>query len=231
MPWLKYLKFNLTRILIVLFYGKVYGFKKLRRWRMKMKTLVWAILACFTMGLFLISCNKPTDELDRAEKALQAARDAGALENAADQYASAEDKLNEGKNLMDKRSYSEARDALIEAAQLAELARQASLESQGLEAVTTAPTPVVPRVERPALSSSHVVVKGECLWWISEYKQVYNDPFQWPLIYQANRDQIKDPDLIYPDQVFRVPKDTTLNEIKKARKSAGAPRPYLPPGY
>ena len=79
------------------------------------------------------------------------------------------------------------------------------------------------------LPTSHTVVKGECLWWIAEYKQIYNDPFMWPLIYKANRDKIKDPDLIYPGQVFRIPREFSLEELKMSRKSAGAPRPYLPP--
>ncbi len=199
---------------------------------MKSKTLVMVVLACLAMGFLMLGCNKPTEELQRAERALAAARDAGAPEYAADQYRSAEDKLNEGKDLMDARSYNKARDAFIEAAQLAELARQAALDAQGgEEVVTPAPTPVAPKVVEPGMPTSHVVVKGECLWWIAEYRQVYNDPFQWPLIYHANRDQIKDPDLIYPDQNFKVPRNATLDQIKKARKSAGAPRPYLPPGY
>ncbi len=62
----------------------------------------------------------------------------------------------------------------------------------------------------------HTVAKGECLWWIAEYEDVYGDPFQWPLIYKANRDQIKDPDLIYPDQVFEIPRDATQEEIEAA---------------
>lgn len=79
------------------------------------------------------------------------------------------------------------------------------------------------------LPTSHTVVKGECLWWIAEYKQVYNDPFMWPLIYKANRDQINNPDLIYPKQVFQIPRSYQLDEVKESRKSAGAPKPYLPP--
>ncbi|MCF8105251.1 MAG: LysM peptidoglycan-binding domain-containing protein [Desulfohalobiaceae bacterium] len=75
----------------------------------------------------------------------------------------------------------------------------------------------------------HKVVKGECLWWISEYRQIYNDPFMWPLIYKANRDKINDPDLIYPGQVFYIPRTFGLDELKESRRSAGAPRPYLPP--
>ena len=101
------------------------------------------------------------------------------------------------------------------------------------------PTPVV---EKPTLTpmqeyelkysklpTSHTVVKGECLWWIAEYKNIYNDPFMWPLIYKANRDKIKNPNLIYPGQVFEIPRDFSLDYLKKCRRSAGAPRPYLPP--
>ena len=92
------------------------------------------------------------------------------------------------------------------------------------------PTPEeIYRMNYQKLPTSHTVVKGECLWWIAEYKQIYNDPFMWPLIYKANRDKIKDPDLIYPGQVFRIPREFSLEELKMSRKSAGAPRPYLPP--
>jgi len=58
--------------------------------------------------------------------------------------------------------------------------------------------------ERP---STHRVVKGECLWFIAGYDQIYANPLQWPLIYKANMDKIKNPDLIYPGQVFIIPRD------------------------
>jgi nucleoid-associated protein YgaU len=51
------------------------------------------------------------------------------------------------------------------------------------------------------------VYKGECLWKIASYPEVYGDAVKWPLIYRANKDQIKDPDLIYPNQVFEIPRD------------------------
>jgi hypothetical protein len=60
--------------------------------------------------------------------------------------------------------------------------------------------------EAMRLPSTWTVRKGECLWWISGYEQIYNNPLEWPRIYEANRDQIKDPDLIYPDQVLRIPR-------------------------
>jgi nucleoid-associated protein YgaU len=70
--------------------------------------------------------------------------------------------------------------------------------------------------------TEHVVIKGETLWWIAEYKQIYDDPFQWPLIYKANRSKIKDPDLIFPDQVFAItrPPELTDDMIKEAIKFA-----------
>lgn len=85
--------------------------------------------------------------------------------------------------------------------------------------------------EYDALPVSHTVTKGECLWWISEYKHIYNDPFMWPMIYKANRAKIKNPDLIYPGQEFEVPRyGFDLEEVKMARKEAGAPWKALEPG-
>ena len=51
------------------------------------------------------------------------------------------------------------------------------------------------------------VYKGECLWRIAGYQEVYDNAAKWPLIYRANKDQIKDPDLIYPNQIFEIPRD------------------------
>lgn len=68
------------------------------------------------------------------------------------------------------------------------------------------PLDVKPRQikEKP---TTHVVKKGECLWYIAGYEDVYGNPLKWPLIYKANKDKIKDPDLIYPGQVFAIPRD------------------------
>ena len=50
-----------------------------------------------------------------------------------------------------------------------------------------------------------VHMKGEYLSMIAGYGQIYGDTMKWPRLYRANRDQIEDPDLIYPDQVLNVP--------------------------
>ena len=57
--------------------------------------------------------------------------------------------------------------------------------------------------ERPA---THTVKRGDTLWDLAQ--QYLGDPFQWPQIYQLNKDAIKDPHWIYPNQVFNIPGGT-----------------------
>jgi len=66
--------------------------------------------------------------------------------------------------------------------------------------------------ERPSLGKGYgqqgggdyTVSKGDSLWTISGQSGVYGDSYQWPLIYKANRDQIKDADLIFPGQSLAI---------------------------
>ncbi len=51
----------------------------------------------------------------------------------------------------------------------------------------------------------HTVVEGECLWMIAGMEYGHPYYYKWPLIYNANRDLIKDPDLIYPGWNLKVP--------------------------
>ncbi len=53
----------------------------------------------------------------------------------------------------------------------------------------------------------------DCLWRIA--LKVYNNARLWPLIYVANKDQIKDPDLIFPGQRFVIPL------VEKEKKEPG----------
>ena len=50
---------------------------------------------------------------------------------------------------------------------------------------------------------TYTVVKGDSLSRIAQHQ--YGDANKWRRIYEANRDLIKDPDLIYPGQSFRIP--------------------------
>ncbi len=45
----------------------------------------------------------------------------------------------------------------------------------------------------------------DCLWNIAGKIEIYGDPFMWPKIWQANTDQIRNPDIIHPGQVLQIP--------------------------
>jgi nucleoid-associated protein YgaU len=56
-----------------------------------------------------------------------------------------------------------------------------------------------------AETKTYVVVKGDSLSKIA--KRFYGDAQDWKRIFEANRDQIQDPDLIHPGQELRIPGD------------------------
>ena len=50
---------------------------------------------------------------------------------------------------------------------------------------------------------THTVVKGDTLSHIA--KHYYGKAGKWPAIYEANRDQLDNPDRIKPGQVLKIP--------------------------
>jgi len=50
---------------------------------------------------------------------------------------------------------------------------------------------------------THTVEKGDTLSAIA--KQFYGKSSEWNAIYEANRDQLDDPDKIFPGQVLKIP--------------------------
>lgn len=56
----------------------------------------------------------------------------------------------------------------------------------------------------------------DCLWNIAKKPKIYNNPFLWPKIWQGNRDQIKNPDIIHPGQVLKIPPKADLTKEEKA---------------
>ena len=62
---------------------------------------------------------------------------------------------------------------------------------------STAPKPAAPAEQ------IYTVAAGDSLSKIS--KRFYGDANQWKRIFEANRDQIKNPDLIHPGQKLKIP--------------------------
>ncbi len=100
-----------------------------------------------------------------------------------------------------KRAEEEAQRLLEE-----EKARQASLKAEAEEAARKeqatlpSPKPISKTKPKTEPATSYNVGEGETLWTISAQPEVYNEGLLWPLLYQANRDQIKDPRQIFPGQ-------------------------------
>ncbi len=69
----------------------------------------------------------------------------------------------------------------------------------------------------------------DCLWNIARKKDIYDNAWMWPKIWQGNRDMIKDPDIIKPRWVLKIPAGKELSREEKSaasryyRKKAAAP--------
>ena len=61
-------------------------------------------------------------------------------------------------------------------------------------------------------TGSHIISikRGDTLWQISQ--KIYGSGFRYTTIYNANRNQIRDPDLIYVGQVFKLPDSPQSDE-------------------
>ena len=73
---------------------------------------------------------------------------------------------------------------------------------------TTAAEPAAPAPPPSSTGTSgtdqtYTVVSGDSLSKIA--KHYYGDASKWHRIHEANREQIKNPDLIYPGQKLRIP--------------------------
>ncbi len=74
--------------------------------------------------------------------------------------------------------------------------------------------PEVPAHPRPAPAVTgapgqvvHEVRRGDTLWHLSG--RYLGDPHQWPAIWDVNRDLVRDPDLILPNERLRIPAEPT----------------------
>ena len=62
------------------------------------------------------------------------------------------------------------------------------------------------KIPEGMLPEDYVIIKpGDMLWSISY--RIYGNPFKYVEIYNENKDQISNPDLIFPGQIFTLPKE------------------------
>ncbi len=71
---------------------------------------------------------------------------------------------------------------------------------------STASRPATPSAAAPNVTDrekTYTVVAGDTLSKIA--KREYGDAGAWKRIYEANKDTIENPDMIYPGQTFKIP--------------------------
>ena len=175
---------------------------------------IFALVLSVAVGCASTPEPEPADDSERlAAEAIASAQ--AAIEEAAAlgaEWRDAQSVLDEAKAAYEAGDY----DTAITLANQAEsMARQAIAD---LNASKPAPKP------QPSYST-YEVVAGDNLWNIAGSSSGYNDPYQWPLIYKANKGKINDADLIYPGQVFDIESSPSSSEVAAAinhAKSRGA---------
>lgn len=74
----------------------------------------------------------------------------------------------------------------------------------GTTPVAQAPPGGTTSFGEPIQGDSYQVVKGDHLWGIAV--RAYGDGYQWVKIWRENASEIKNPNLIYPAQEFKIPR-------------------------
>jgi nucleoid-associated protein YgaU len=97
-------------------------------------------------------------------------------------------------------------------------------ELQGVQATTAAPMTVTDAsgtrtIQQEPLTQSErnsvIIRRGDTLWQIS--RRVYGQGVRYTTIYLANEDQIRNPDVIQPGQIFGVP-DAALPDAEELHR-------------
>ena len=92
-------------------------------------------------------------------------------------------------------------------------------------AFTHAADPAPTLVSNPP--ARHVVQAGDTLWDISA--KFLREPWRWPEIWRMNRDQIKNPNRIYPGDVIVLERDADGRPFLRVGESKISPRIYEEP--
>jgi len=133
----------------------------------------------------------------------------------------ANDRIAYAKSIKADTNYRDAYNTAVTAARGAKVALDAKdyQESIGLSKSAIAAlaniAPVVakePPTAEPTLPQYYtvklVISRRDCFWRIAGFPFVYNDPWKWRLLYDANKDLLENPsnpDLIEPGQRFIIP--------------------------
>jgi nucleoid-associated protein YgaU len=169
--------------------------------------------------------------LSRAKDSLDHARSIQAEVNFKTEYATASTAVKGAKAALDAEKYDDSIALSKEA--LAALEGVRVVEKQ--PEVTPPPVVVTPAEEPPTLPAQYTVrlimSRRDCLWRIAGYPWVYNDPWKWKTLYEANKDVLTDPknaNLILPGQIFTIP--SLAGEKREGMYDPDTTYPEMPAG-
>lgn len=157
--------------------------------------------------------NKSKQYIAASKAIFDAKAAAAAAEAAGSPWRDTENLIGQAEQALSEGDTAKAIQLANEARRQAENAlRQAEAEKARLATAAAAPA-------APA-DTGYTVVRGDSLWRISGRSDVYGNPYQWPLLYKANRSKIKDADLIYPGQELTVNRNASDADISAAVRHA-----------
>ena len=63
---------------------------------------------------------------------------------------------------------------------------------------------------------SYVVQDGESLWHVAGQQEVYGNSYLWPLVWQANKEKVKEPYQLYKGLRLSFPAHPTIEQVSDA---------------
>lgn len=208
-----------------------------RLWRCGLALVVlWAVSGCSTSQIQDIStpeserspCNTCTQNTSSAstDSTLTGAENTSTPEKEAEPLTAEQSSTTPPENMPDSNTPAENANnhssvTVKEIKDLSSSTKQTVEQSQTAEETP----PQVPTTAAQAPKASepikqYTVQGGENLYTIANQPSIYAEGMLWPLIYRANRDQIKDPRQIYPGQTLNIPRDISETDKEQARTKA-----------
>lgn len=156
---------------------------------------------------------RATNWLERARERIAYGQSIRASQRYPSEWSTAQDKFSAAQKGYDGKQYTDS----IAASQAV---LQALKDIKPAAVATTPPPKPQPQQDTQPVLPEYYTVRlipdlRDCFWRIAGYPFVYNNPLKWPLLYDANKQILQDPnnpDLIQPGMVFKIP---SLNGEKR----------------
>jgi len=162
----------------------------------------------FVVGLYLSGCQDEnmsaifTEEIAKAEKVVSQLKRDEAPKYVPVQFKETQNTFYEGKSFVVQNKFGDAKTTLDLFYTLADKTRRALISAKNSRISNTVNENKPTQVKEEKV---YVVKRRDNLWNIAKSQSVYGDPFRWKEIYEANKEKINVPRLIYPNQTFTIP--------------------------